>query len=145
MPYFLTVSQILFLLTKCYLLDISTVTPVQKETGCVYTHFAADYLDLIRELGKRPGSLSAINLQAISHFICLFSAFRTVLLKKACQIPVTFAACVQAACVSSPSMDFQYLFYIFMFFYNYTSLLSLSGIARCQFCSVLIVANDLLM
>lgn len=82
------VDQILLLLTKCCSLDISAVTPVQ-ETGCVYSHFAADYLDLIRELGKRPGSISAINLETISHFICLFSALRTVLLKKACQIPVT--------------------------------------------------------
>lgn len=71
---------------------------MQEETGCIYTHFGADHLDPIRELGKGPGSLTAINLQTISHFICLFSAFRTVLLKKACQIPVAFAACAQAAC-----------------------------------------------
>lgn len=115
MPYFLIVHQISLLLTKCYSHECSNFSAREK-TGCVCTHFAADYLDLIRELGKRPGSLSALNLQTISHFICLFSAFRTVLLKKACQILVTFAACAQAACVSSPSMDFQYLFYIFMGF-----------------------------
>lgn len=88
---------------------------MQEETGCVYTHSAADYLDLVKEPGKRLGSLSAINLQSIAHFICLISTFRTVFLKKACQILVTSIACAHAACISSLSMDFQYLFTFLQF------------------------------
>lgn len=107
-PNFILINKMLLTWHQC------SISSARGNRLCL--HFAADYLDLIRELGKRPGSLSAINLQTISHFICLFSVFRTVLLKKACQIPVAFAAYAQAACVGSLTMDFQYLFYIFMGF-----------------------------
>lgn len=113
---------------------------MQEQTSCVYTHAAADFLDLVKELGKRRGSLSTINLETISHFICLFSALRTALLKKACQILVTSKACAHAACMS---MDFQSLLHSYSF-YNYACLRSSSEIARRQFCFVLIAANDLL-
>lgn len=113
-PYF--VDQILLLLRKCYWLDTCGVVPVQEEDSCVYTYSSADYLDLVKEPGERLGSPSAINLQAISHFIWLFYTFRTALLEKAFQILVTFIACAHAACISSLSMDFQYLFYILIVF-----------------------------
>lgn len=100
------------LINKMLLTHHQCSSRYRTKTTYILHHSAADYLDLVKELGKRWVSLTAINLQTILHFICLFDTFRTVLLRKACQILVTFIADAHSACISSVSMDFQYLFYI---------------------------------
>lgn len=66
-------------------------------------------------------------------------------LEKACQIVVTFIASGHAACISSLSMDFQYLFYILIVFTINLLFLSPSETARYKFYFGLIAASDLLM